>query len=151
MARDSVNPSPNGIVPFSAAGRSWRLVVSVNALCLIEASVSDAEEVAKLLSGRDASFTTVRAAFWAALQDHQPDLTLEEVGRILDHVGLVKAGTILATALIAAFPAVGDAAGRPQTARRPTLGGIGKGSSFDGSNWISRLIPSGFRRRAASI
>lgn len=148
MSRDVVNPSVNGVVPFTADKRSWRLVMSTNALCLLEAGVPDTEEIGKLMSGKDASFTTVRYAFWAGLQDHHPELTPEDVGRLLDHVGLIKAGTVMGTALIAAFPAVGEGDARPRMARRHTSDGTGRGSSFGGSNWISRLVPSGFRRRA---
>lgn len=149
MARARISPSPNGVVPFEADGQSWRLVVSVNALCLIEALVNDPDEVAKLLSGGDASFSTVRAAFWAALQDHHPDLILDDVGRLLDHVGLKRAGMLLATAMIAAFPQVGGDPADPQRARRVSTVGTGKSFSAGGSSWISNLIPSGFKRRAA--
>jgi len=149
MSRPSINPSAHGVVPFTADGQSWRLVVSMNALCLIEARVSDAEEVTKLLTGADASFATVRTAFWAALSDHHPDLTPEDVGRILDHVGLQKAGALLATALMSSLLMVEPGAENPRVARRVKPVGTGTSFSANGSSWISRLMDSGFKRRAA--
>lgn len=150
MGRDGVSASPRGIVPFSADKRSWRLVASVNALCLIEAEVKDPDEVVKLMTGRDASFSTVRTAFWAALQDHHPDLTPDDAGRLIDHLGLTKAGSLMAQTLIAAFPAVGEDGVRPRmAASRQSLNGTGGDSSANGSSWISRLTSFGFRRRAA--
>jgi len=143
-----VAPAP--FVRVSAAGATWRLVVSVNALCLIEAEVKDADEMAKLMSGGDAAFTTVRAAFWAALQDHHPQVSLEDAGRLLDHLGLMKAGSLMGQALMLAFPELEGGTDRPRKATSDRVtNGIGGAFSTGGLGWISRLTPFGRRRLVA--
>lgn len=141
---------PAPFVPLKAAGAAWRLVVSTNALCLLEAEVKDAAEIAKLMTGGDASFSTVRAAFWAALQDHHPEITLDDAGRLIDHLGLMKAGSLMGQALMLAFPELEAGADRPRKAAGSRVtNGIGGTSSTAGSGWISRLIPFGRRRPVA--
>lgn len=101
-----VSAPANGVLTFEADGRTWRLCASVNALCELESLVSDPEQVALLMSGGDANFSTIRAGFCAFLRDNHPDLTQEEAGLLLDHLGLRVAGGKMAQALMIAFPQV---------------------------------------------
>lgn len=100
-----------GVVPFDAADQTWKLRFSVNAMVLLERAVEgwtdDAQaELNKLLdpSRGDPQMRTVRAAVWAALQEHHPDLTQDDVGHLIDYVGLVRAGSLLQQAITLAFP-----------------------------------------------
>lgn len=111
-----VSTPANGVLTFEADGQTWRLCASVNALCELESLVSDPEQVALLMSGGDANFTTIRAGFCAFLRDNHPDLTEEDAGLLLDHLGLQPAGAKLAQALMIAFPQVTDP--RPRKAAR---------------------------------
>jgi hypothetical protein len=111
-----VSTPANGVLTFEADGQTWRMCASVNALCELESLVSDPEQITFLMSGGDANFTTIRAAFCAFLRDNHPDLTQEDAGLLLDHLTLVVAGSKLAQALMIAFPEVsGD---RPRKAAR---------------------------------
>lgn len=99
-------PPVDGIVTFQAAKRRWRILFGVNALCRLEAEVDDEAEIRRLASRDDGDpkIQTIRVAFWAGLQEHHPDLTFEDAGNLMDRVGLVKAGQLLSTAMIAGFP-----------------------------------------------
>lgn len=100
-------PPVDGIVSFEAEARTWRLNFGVNALCRLEVAVEDEAEVQRLVGGGDGvspKLHTVRAAFWAGLQDHHAELTHEDAGNLMDRVGLVRAGSLVAQALIAAMP-----------------------------------------------
>lgn len=118
-------PPVDGIVSFEAEARTWRLNFGVNALCRLEVAVEDDEEVQRLIGGADAAppkLHTVRAAFWAGLQDHHADLTHEDAGNLMDRIGLVRAGSLVAQALIAAMPAADPNANPRKPARNRAKG-----------------------------
>lgn len=107
-----------GTVSFDADGRSWVLCLSINALCRLEEAVDDPDEARRLLSGDQTKFATMRAGFWAALTDHHPELTLEDVGNLLHHIGFPdRAGSLFVQAVLVAFPKP-DASARPRKATR---------------------------------
>ena len=111
-----------GEVAFEAAGATWKLLFGVNALCRFEQVIEDREERRRLLGGGDGQepeFTTIRAAIWAGLQDHHPDTSFEDVGNIITHMGIGKAGALVAQAMLLAFPEVKkDAKPNPRKAAR---------------------------------
>jgi len=107
----------NGVVSFQADGRRWRLHFGLNALCELEANAKDEEQLKLLLSGGDADFNTVRLAVWAGLIENQPELTLQDAGRLVDRIGLQQAGAKVGQALMCAFPPAGaDVSARPRRA-----------------------------------
>lgn len=102
-----VKPPAHGVVTFEADGASWSLKFGINALCDLEFQVQDAEQVERLMAGKAGEppdFSTIRAGFWAALRGLHPEVTLEGAGRLIDALGLVRAGSLIAQALISAFP-----------------------------------------------
>lgn len=106
-----------GRVSFKADGRQWRLYFGMNALCELEANVKDEDQLKALLSTGNANFNTVRVAVWAALVEHHPNLTIEDAGRLVDHLGLRQMGAKVGQALIAAYPTVkGEGSARPRKA-----------------------------------
>lgn len=97
----------HGVATFEAGGVVWSLKFGINALCDLEFQVQDPEEVARLMGGSEAkppAFGTIRAGFWAALRTFHAEVTLEDAGRLIDELGLPRAGSLTAQALLAAFP-----------------------------------------------
>lgn len=115
-------PPGHGIVTFQFESKTWSLFFGINALCDLEYQVADPMEVRRLMDGRTddpAAFTTIRAGFWAALRTNHPDASLEEAGRMIDTLSMAKAGSLMAQALVAAFPKVSTT--RPPKAARKTV------------------------------
>jgi hypothetical protein len=97
-------------VTFEAAGKTYRLCFSMNALCAIEEATGSA--VSDLDLNR---LTTVRLFVWAGLQDHHPEVKdVKGAGVILDAVGVKAAVELVAGALGAAMSVEGG--GNPPTA-----------------------------------
>lgn len=96
----------HGVVTLNVVGETFKLDFSVNALCLLEAEQPDRMEIQQLLDpkGEGPKMATVRAALWAALQDHHPDVSVEDAGRLIDHLGLEQTGLKVGQALILALP-----------------------------------------------
>ena len=71
-----------------------------------------------MLAGEQTKLATIRAGFWAALSDNHPDLSLDEVGDLMQHVGFPdRAGSLFVQALLVAFPTP-DPKTRPRKAAR---------------------------------
>lgn len=114
-----VNAAVIGSLPFEADGKSWRLAFTFNALCRLEQWVDDQSDVEALLRGEPPSMTAVRAAMLAGLTEAHPDLTQDDAGRLIDHLGKERAASLIYQALVLAFPAAkkGDP-DRPRKAAR---------------------------------
>jgi hypothetical protein len=95
-----------GEVSVEADGKTYTLVFSINALCELEdklgASVSDIAA----LSTNGKRFGTIRTVFWAGLQEHHPDLTLKDAGRIITAMGIPAADAAVGEAFSLTFPEV---------------------------------------------
>lgn len=114
-----VNAAVIGALPFEADGRAWRLAFSFNALCRMEQLVESQADIEALLRGEPPSMSAVRAAMLAGLSDAHPDLTHDDAGRLIDHLGHARAASLIYQALVLAFPPArkGDAP-RPRKATR---------------------------------
>jgi hypothetical protein len=51
-------------------------------------------------------FSTIRAIFWAGLQDRHPDLALKDAGRIITALGMKRADELVGEAFALTFPEV---------------------------------------------
>ena len=112
-----------GAIDFEALGKQWKIRFSTNALCEIETeSGKSALELAQSMDAPGgARVSDVRLMFWAGLLEHQPDANLETAGRVIDGLGLIRAGEILGEAMIAAFPdaePVETKPGKPKARKR---------------------------------
>lgn len=95
----------NDGVAFEAAGKSRTLRFSTNAFCDLEdhTGVGMAEIVEQLKSKPKLTF--IRACYWAGLRGHDPEITLQSAGEVVDALGIAEAATLLGQAVSAAFPA----------------------------------------------
>jgi hypothetical protein len=111
----------HGVATFEVGGATWSLKFGINALCDLEFQVQDPEQVKRLMDGKAGAppdFSTIRAGFWAALRTFHPEVTLEEAGRLIDALGMPRAGSLTAQALISAFPEADPDRPRKATRKR---------------------------------
>jgi len=94
-----------GQVSLAVGDTTYTLSLSTNALCDLEDLFGkNVTEVAALLGADNVSMKTVRGMFWAALQDHHPDVDLKGAGRIITDAGMPAAMEAIGKAFKAAFP-----------------------------------------------
>lgn len=121
-----------GEVGFEAGGRSYTMCFSINSLCEMEDVLgTGVHEFCRQLVAGDVRLTTIRAAFWAGLREHHPDVSLTDAGNLIHAVGgAERALSLLGDALSLAFPSDNGAAPRPRVGRdRGTPGQPGVGSA----------------------
>lgn len=94
----------NDGVKFEALGQSWTLRFGINAWCDLEDRTGlGVTELLEQFQSKP-SFNLIRNCLWAGLQEASPDITLKDVGQLVDNLGIPKASALLAPALQAAFP-----------------------------------------------
>lgn len=119
-----------GEIPLSVDGKDYVLFLGTNALELLEEHFSALEKrdvgwqevIGRVLAGR--SIRYMKAFVWAALQEHQPGMTLQDAGRLIDKSGGIESfAKQIAAAAGVALPteadlkALGIPTDRPQTAQ----------------------------------
>jgi hypothetical protein len=107
-----------GEVEFQSLGKTWTLKLGINAMCEIEdATGKSISEIGALLGDtKTATIKLLRTVMWGALRDHHDDITVREVGAIIDGVGMNEAGRLIGEAFTAATPDAKDGAARPPKA-----------------------------------
>ena len=127
-----------GAVSFEAAGKSYTLSYSINALCELEEMLGEGvTEVAAKMGGKGGTrLSLIRALFWAGLRDHHPEVTIVESGELMREYGIQETSEIVGRAFMLAFPqadgrrsAGGRESGPLGGKRRP---GTGRSSSRAG-------------------
>jgi hypothetical protein len=124
-----------GEVDIDLGGRSYTLVVNVNAMCEVETLLSTPLRrvtYQDVLNGvKYQSVVSMRALLWCALREHHKEVTLEQAGRLMDgDDGLNGFAKKLADLVFATTPAKSDidALGikpRPPKAQRKKRVGTG--------------------------
>ena len=140
----AVGDNIRGRVAFEAAGRSWWLSFSINALCVLEEEfeqTADAVGVHFFGEGAKPSLPDVRGFFWAGLQDHHPELTEREAGLVMTELGLARTGELVGRAFVGAFPPAAEGEKRVRPRRKPA--GSGRSSSPPGASSASKPSSSG--------
>ena len=101
----------NGEVSFRALSKDWVLRYGINGLCRLEDETGkSAIEVASSLNTEDGEggaaikISDIRLVFFCGLVGQHADVTLEQVGDIIDDIGIERAGPLLGEAFSAAFP-----------------------------------------------
>lgn len=90
-----------GEVAFEAAGKSYILKFSTNAIC--EAENIMRKPVLAIMAEID-WISTRRVLMWAALQPKHPGLELSDAGELMDALGPARSIEVLTRAFNAAFP-----------------------------------------------
>lgn len=110
-----------GESPFIVDGRSYTLVLDINALCLAESALGiDIDEIIPRYE-RGLSLNLVRGLVWAALNRSHPEITLEATGDLIGKAGLPESREALNGALKNAFGEPEKEKARP----KPKRGGTG--------------------------
>ena len=110
-----------GEVAFEAGGESYRMVYSINALCVLEDRMGKpVQEIGALLGGA-VGMADLRAIFWAGLVEYQPNLTETEAGSLMARLdsGLQSAVELIREAFAAAFGPAKSAEGKVVRPPRP--------------------------------
>lgn len=103
-----------GEVEFVVGEKTFTLKLGNNARAEAETVVGKpwVQIAMELFDASEARQGTARAVLWAGLRRFHPDLSLLDVGDMMDEVGDTYAGQKIGEALVAAAPK--DAATRPQ-------------------------------------
>lgn len=130
-----------GEVGFHAGGEPYTLVLSIDALCKIEGLLGKTSRQAHvMLTG--GSIEAMRAYWWAALQEHHPELSVRAAGELIYEVdGDKDAAALINRAIELANPKArkeakkkAKEAGAAKPDPQPTADGTGKTSSPDGAS-----------------
>ncbi len=111
------NPNRGG-VGVRVGDDEWVFSFSMNALCELEDLLEKpmAQIFASLDDADNMRMSDVRALVWAALLDHQENITLREAGDVASKVGIPVCLEKIGKAVGIAFPK--KAAKNPQRAKR---------------------------------
>ena len=95
-----------GDVTVSVGDDEYTFSFSINALCELEDRLGKpVSHIVKALGDPDnIRITDVRALVWAAMLDHQEDITLKEAGKVASDVGFKTCLLQVGAALEIAFP-----------------------------------------------
>lgn len=78
-------------VVIEIEGKSYRLELTINGIVALEELLSTKDQMVMygdvVNSATTGSVKHQRAFFWAALQEHHPEVTLKEAGRLLQALG----------------------------------------------------------------
>lgn len=96
-----------GEVTFEAAGQTWTLRYGTNEMCQIEDHFDESivSLANKLQDEAGVKIKTLRQLFRIGLSQ---DMNIGEVGKLMDQVGIAKAGELIGQAFQAAFPDASD-------------------------------------------
>lgn len=99
-------PNPaRGEVALKAGDQTYTLSMSINAICCVEEHFDlPIASVAERLNVDNPRMGDVRAFLWATLQDHHPDMTMQDAGRLAVDGGIPAVLAALGKVLTAAFP-----------------------------------------------
>lgn len=103
-----------GEVGFKAGEQDYTLLLDFNALCELETVVPGLMDGTAEIKSPSA----VRAVFHAALFEHHPNVDVKAAGRIIQEVGVARAGELIGEAMAASFgKSEGGNPARPRKAR----------------------------------
>src|SRR5262245_8877195 len=94
--------NPKGIVEIVCGGQPYKMQLTVNGLIDLEGELGDGVDLQTVLGGSP-KLGLLRTFVWAALRQHQPNITKEQVGDIMQEVGLGPITSAFTKALTLAF------------------------------------------------
>lgn len=94
-----------GEASFEVEGETYRVHYTWNAAAEFEEAAGRPLSDALLDIAREKlSAKSLRAMLWAGLQEHHPEVTLKEAGRLIDRMGRREAQRVMGVALRYFFP-----------------------------------------------
>lgn len=112
-----------GEASFEADGRTYRLHYTWNVAAEFEEVAGRPLSDALLDVAREKlSAKSLRAMLWAGLQEHHPEVTLKEAGRLIDRMGRREAQRVMGVALRYFFPELESVGGQPPDPSKPAGG-----------------------------
>lgn len=141
-----------GEVDFESERGRLTLKYDVNALCELEEELDiGIQEFGEMFAGkRKVRLKHVRAAFWAGLRHHRPEITVNEAGELIMEIGgMVPALELIGKAFELAFPDKVSSSG--ESDERPRSGRGSKTPGEGGAPPTSAQMNSGDTRRERSV
>ncbi|HEU4986863.1 MAG TPA: GTA-gp10 family protein [Rhizobiaceae bacterium] len=107
-----------GEVSFDAAGKTWTMRLSTNALCELEDALGSGVDAigTSMADPRSAKVKTLRLIMWASLTDHHEGVTVRQAGELIDEIGLDTAMGLVQKAFAAMQPEAKGRANPPKAA-----------------------------------
>lgn len=96
--------NPTGVKTFTAKGQTYEAVFTTNAVCRAEDRLNLGIGEIVMQVATSSRFGFVRAVLWAALRERHPKITEDEVGGLIDAIGIKAAAEIANEAFKLAFP-----------------------------------------------
>lgn len=97
-------PNPlKGEVPFSVADQDYTLIFTTNAIIALEEEIGQPISKVGEVLGDNVSLGALRNVLWAGLLDRH-DLSKEQVGDLIDGIGMARAAELIADGMAKAFP-----------------------------------------------
>lgn len=129
-----------GEIGFTVDGKDYVAHFSTNALCELEDKLNVGINVIsdQLSKPENLRLGTVRAVLWAALRDNHKDLSIAQVGELVDKLKLQGAVELIGKALTAAFP-LPEGAENPPKPGTESPAGTGMPSSANGASAVSPM------------
>lgn len=140
-----------GEVDFESDHGRLTLKYDVNALCELEDELDiGIQEFGEMFAGkRKIRLKHVRAAFWAGLRHHRPEISVSEAGEIMMEVGgMTPALDLIGKAFELAFIDKTESSGESND--RPHLGRVSKSPGEGGAPQTSTRTNSGDTLRGKS-
>jgi hypothetical protein len=92
-----------GFIDFEVRDTSYRIAFTTNALCEWEEMTGQSiKDLTTSMS--NPTIKMMRSLLWAGLRDFHPEVSLKDVGDIIDEVGVPVASSIISKAFSVAFP-----------------------------------------------
>jgi hypothetical protein len=110
-----------GEVEFTLGEKSYTLLFSINALCVLEERMGGGSFVELANAMRDpdkVGLSTLRTLFWSGLYERHEELTEKEAGQLMHDLGLVEASNLVMKAFTLSFPEVKAPGPLPQAGKK---------------------------------
>lgn len=92
MKKHHMTKTKRNGVTIDINGKTYTLVLDVNALCVLENVMSTEKKEATyaqvLAMAERGQLVALRAVVWAALRQHHKEVTLEDVGKLIEEIGV---------------------------------------------------------------
>jgi hypothetical protein len=107
-------PNPHkGEIELVVDGKTYRMALSMHSLSLLRKRTGiSLVELGKALEG-DADPENISAVLWAAIQTYHPDVSFEDVARMVPAGGMEELTEKMQEVFVAAFPKQNESAGNP--------------------------------------
>jgi hypothetical protein len=113
-------PNPlRGEVELVVDAKTYRMALSMHSLSLLRQKTGfSLKDLGQALEGDSADPDHITAVLWAAIQTYHPDVTFDDVARMVPDGGLEELTAKMQEVFVAAFPQANGAGENPRRAAK---------------------------------